>query len=116
MKCSELNFVTSQCIYACQIAYPRLSEDEIITKSIRMAKKIILLNANPTPTTKYLQKRQLSGQSIIVRRGVNVPRETRSNGVSVSIRDLWRTCRRHGGRRVHTSNGATSRRIGAKDR
>ena len=45
MQCSQLNFVTSQCIYGAMIAYPGLREDVQIEKALRMARKIIKRNA-----------------------------------------------------------------------
>jgi len=56
MTCSEINFVTSQCIYAVVIAYPGVDEDAQIDKAIRMAQKIIFKNAKYT--TKHRKKQQ----------------------------------------------------------
>lgn len=44
MQCSQLNFVTSQCMYAVTIAYPKMAEDKQIEKACRMARKIIRKN------------------------------------------------------------------------
>lgn len=41
MTCSQRNFMASQALYGIMIAYPRMSEDNMITKAYRISDKML---------------------------------------------------------------------------
>ena len=65
MNCSEINFVTSQCVYGIMISHPNMSEDKQIEKAIRMARKII--DANRGSYKSDSQEREFQEQTVVVR-------------------------------------------------
>jgi len=57
MQCSTRNFLASQALYGIMIAYPRMSEDQMIDKAQRIANKMLKYKRKPPQEIQYATHR-----------------------------------------------------------